>query len=60
MYCPNVRITPFGPAPYLMILTEPSVVLEGLFAAVNYGRHTKYKTNDDTHSWKHVSKCMGR
>jgi len=26
MYCPNVRITPFGPAPYLMMLTEPSVV----------------------------------
>ena len=24
MYCPSVLITPFGPAPYLMILTEPS------------------------------------
>lgn len=26
IYCPNVLITPFGPAPYLMILTEPCIV----------------------------------
>ncbi len=24
IYCPSVLITPFGPAPYRMILTEPS------------------------------------
>lgn len=23
MYCPSVLMTPFGPAPYLMMLTEP-------------------------------------
>lgn len=25
MYCPRERITPFGPAPYLMILTDPKM-----------------------------------
>lgn len=25
MYCPNVLITPFGPAPYRMMLTEPNM-----------------------------------
>jgi len=25
MYCPNVLITPFGPAPYLIMLTEPKM-----------------------------------
>jgi hypothetical protein len=30
IYCPSVLITPFGPAPYLMMLTEPGGKLEGL------------------------------
>jgi hypothetical protein len=30
IYCPSVLITPFGPAPYLMMLTEPGRKLEGL------------------------------
>ena len=25
MYCPKLRMTPFGPAPYLMILTDPKI-----------------------------------
>lgn len=25
MYCPRERITPFGPAPYLMMLTDPKM-----------------------------------
>lgn len=25
IYCPSVRPTPFGPAPYLMMLTEPNI-----------------------------------
>ena len=28
IYCPKLLITPFGPAPYLMMLTEPLEVLE--------------------------------
>lgn len=29
MYCPSVRITPLGPAPYRMMLTEPVWMLGG-------------------------------
>jgi hypothetical protein len=29
IYCPSVLITPFGPAPYLMMLTDPCKVRMG-------------------------------
>lgn len=35
MYCPRVRITPLGPAPYLMMFTLPGAVLAELEALWN-------------------------
>ena len=26
IYCPSVLITPFGPAPYLIMLTDPTMI----------------------------------
>jgi hypothetical protein len=48
MYCPRDLITPFGPAPYRMMFTEPSGVSDE--DIVRTMRHTEYEANDDSNS----------
>jgi hypothetical protein len=50
MYCPSVLITPFGPAPYLIMLTEPWGKSDVYSRPLKHGQYTEYETNDDTNS----------